>query len=194
MNKDEFLKQLNQALHALDMTERARTVQYYREILEDRIEDGLTEEEAVAEMEPIDDIVAGILSDTGSRGKLKPSRSAWNISLLILGSPIWLTLLIALGAVLLAMYAVAWSIIIALFSVVAALGVGILAGIFALFLYWSTFPMTGLFLLGAGFVCAALGIALFFPSCLLAKWLIQATTAAGKAIWHRIFHRKEDLT
>ena len=86
MNKDEFLKQLMQALHALDVTERARTVQYYREILEDRIEDGLTEEAAVAEMESIDDIVAGILSDAASRGKLKQHRSAWNVTLLILGS------------------------------------------------------------------------------------------------------------
>ena len=193
MGKNEFLKQLNKALHMLDATERARTVQYYREILEDRIEDGLSEEAAVAEMEPIEDIASGILSDAAARGLQKQRRSVWEIILLILGSPIWLSLLLALGVTVIAMYVVAWSLIAALFSVILALAIGILAGVLALFLYWSAFPMTGIFLLGAGCICAALAIFLFFPSMLLAKWLIRVTAAATKSIWNRIFHRKEHL-
>lgn len=191
MSKDEFLKQLNQALHSLDATERARTVQYYREILEDRVEDGLSEADAVAEMEPIADIAAGILADASARGVLRAHRSGWSIALLVLGSPLWLALLLTLGAVVLAMYLVAWAVILSLFSVVAALGVGILAGIVALFVYWATLPMTAMFLLGAGLICAALGIALFFPVLTLTKWLIRATAGAGRTIWNSIFHRKE---
>lgn len=52
--------------------------------------------------------------------------------------------------------------------------------------------MTGLFLLGAGFVCAALGIALFFPSLALARRLIRGTSRASKALWHSLFRKKED--
>ena len=60
MRKDEFLKRLNKALGSLDAKERARTVQYYREILEDRMEDGTPEEDAVAALGPVEQIAADI--------------------------------------------------------------------------------------------------------------------------------------
>ena len=192
MTTEEFLTQLRKALQALEQTARASTVQYYREILEDRMEEGLTEEAAVAEMEPIETIAADILSDAAARGACRPRRSGWATAMMILGSPLWLAWLLVLGALILAIYAVAWSVIVALFSAVAALGAGVLAGVFALFLYWTAYPMTGLFLLGAGFVCAALGIALFFPSLALARWLIRGTSRASKALWHSLFRKKED--
>ena len=43
MNKETFLTKLTEALSFMDPAERNRTVQYYREILEDRVEDGLRE-------------------------------------------------------------------------------------------------------------------------------------------------------
>ena len=47
----------------------------------------------------------------------------------------------------LAMYVVVWSGIVALFAVIVALGCGLIAGVAAMILYWAQFPMTGLFLL-----------------------------------------------
>ena len=63
MNKETFLTKLTEALSFMDPAERNRTVQYYREILEDRVEDGLREEDAVAEMEPVAEIAARLRAE-----------------------------------------------------------------------------------------------------------------------------------
>lgn len=47
MTKKEFLSILEQELDMLPREERNRTIIYYEELIEDRMEDGMTEEEAV---------------------------------------------------------------------------------------------------------------------------------------------------
>lgn len=51
MNKAEFLNDLKCRLNFLSKEEREKTISYYREIIDDRIESGAGEEEAVAQME-----------------------------------------------------------------------------------------------------------------------------------------------
>ena len=186
MDKETFLKRLNKALGSLSAAERAKTVQYYREILEDRMEDGIPEAEAVAALGPVEQIAGEILAEQGG----SPRKSWGSAALIALGSPLWLVLLAAVAAVLLAMYASAWAVIVALFSCVAALGTGALAGAFAMAVFVGSYPMTGLFLLGAGLVCAGLGILLFFPVLALSKWLVRGTAQAGRTLWHKVAHRK----
>ncbi|MEG1523492.1 MAG: DUF1700 domain-containing protein [Clostridia bacterium] len=202
MNKDGFLNQLSQKLSALDSLERVRMIQYYREIIEDRVEDGLTEEAAVAELEDLDVIAAGILDElmptqmhTSNADIELPrqKRSMFTIVLLILGAPIWLPLLAGAGAVMISMYAVAWSLIITLFAVVVSLGFGGVAGLIGLVLYIGSHTMTALFILGAGLICTAIGLALFFPVCQFTKWLIAGTVKVGRSAWNAVFHRKERL-
>ena len=53
----------------------------------------------------------------------KKKMKVWEIVLLALGSPIWLTLLIAVFAVVFSIYVVLWSVIIVLWAVFAALAV-----------------------------------------------------------------------
>ena len=55
--------------------------------------------------------------------KIKPRRKlrAWEIVLIVLGSPVWAPLLIAACAVALSLYAVLWSVIISLWAVFASL-------------------------------------------------------------------------
>lgn len=58
MSKNEFLDKLCQGLrHNTSADEIQRTVMFYSEAIDDRIEDGMSEEEAVAAMGDIDDIV-----------------------------------------------------------------------------------------------------------------------------------------
>lgn len=190
MKKDEFLNRLSGALSPLEKMERIRTVQYYRESIDDRIEEGVDEEQAVSEMEDIGTIATRTLEDAAVRGMLKKEGRPVSTALIILGFPVWLPILAALAAVLLSMYVVAWSVIISLFAVVAALGLSGVAGIFAMCLYAGTHFITALFLLGAGFICAALGIGLFFPSLALAKWLIAGTGNVTVSIWNKLFRRK----
>lgn len=88
---------------------------------------------------------------------------AWEIVLLVLGSPIWLSLLIAAIAVVFSVYISLWSIIISLWaifgSIVACAFAGILCGIvFAMVGY----GITGVAMIAAGLILAGLSIFLFY--------------------------------
>ena len=50
MRKDEFLLTLQNALAGMPRADLERTVQYYREMIEDRVEEGMSEEAAVADV------------------------------------------------------------------------------------------------------------------------------------------------
>ncbi len=50
MNKEQFIAALRARLTGLQQTDLERTLQYYREMIDDRIEDGMTEIEAVADV------------------------------------------------------------------------------------------------------------------------------------------------
>ena len=75
-------------------------------MIDDRMEEGSTEEEVVSEIGNVDDIVSQIIADTPLvklvKEKAKPNRmlKAWEIVLLVLGSPLWVSLLLAVIAVI----------------------------------------------------------------------------------------------
>ena len=55
MTKDEFILTLQNALSGMPRADLERTVQYYREMIEDRMEEGMGEEAAVADVgDPIE--------------------------------------------------------------------------------------------------------------------------------------------
>ena len=101
MNKNEFLNLLQKRLNGLPQTDIERSLEFYGEMIEDRIEEGMTEQQAVEEIGSVDEAVTQILSDTPLQRLLKekarPSHKlrAWEIVLLALGSPIWASLLLA---------------------------------------------------------------------------------------------------
>ena len=108
---------------------------------------------------------------------------AWEIVLLVLGSPIWLSLLIAAFAVVFSVYISLWSIIISLWaifgSIVACAFAGILCGIvFAMVGY----GITGVAMIAAGLILAGLSIILFY-GCKLAT---TGTVLLTKKILRRL--------
>lgn len=62
MTRIEFLTELDRRLEVLPREEADRHLTYYAEILADRAEDGMTDEEAVASLESLDTITNRILS------------------------------------------------------------------------------------------------------------------------------------
>ena len=123
MNKQAFLKRLGAALSGLPRADAEERLAFYEEMIDDRMEEGLSEEAAVAEIGPVESVAAQIVEETPLpkivRERMKPRRRlrAWEIVLLVLGSPIWLTLGIAAAAVLLAVYVVLWALVLALWAV-----------------------------------------------------------------------------
>ena len=65
MDKKEFLKALDVALQPIDKNEREQTLAYYEEIINDRCDSGMSEEEAVYSLGSIEEITRPILEDVG---------------------------------------------------------------------------------------------------------------------------------
>ena len=169
MLKQEFLDALRNSLSGLPQADIEERLTFYGEMIDDRIEEGRTEEEAVNEIGPVDEVVRQIVEETPLtrivKEKIKPKRKmrAWEIVLLILGFPVWFSLLVAAGAVLLSLYVTLWSLVIALWAVEIAFivsAVALLCG--AIMLFVSGHGLAGLLALGAALIFAALSIFLFF--------------------------------
>lgn len=169
MDKQEFLSALEAGLAGLPQTDIEERLGFYAEMIDDRVEEGRTEAEAVAELGTVDEIVAQIVAETPLtrivRERMKPARRmrVWEIVLLVLGFPLWFPLLIAAFAVVLCVYIVIWAVIVSLWAVevsfvASALG-GVAAGILGIVRGGLT---AGLVLLCAAVVLAGLAILLFF--------------------------------
>ena len=197
MTKREFIHALRAKLSGLPPKEAWERLDFYAEAIEDRIEEGCSEEEAVAELGSVDEIASQILADIPLsamvKEKIKTRRRlrTWEIVLLAAGSPIWVSLLIAAFAVLISLYAVLWSVIVTLWAVDVSFGACFLGGIAAGVLFFIVGnPILGLLMIGAGLVLAGLSIFLFFGCLQATKGTIWLT---GKIVLgiKRCFVRKE---
>ncbi len=187
MNREEFLAALRGALAGLPEEDIDSTLEYCAELIDDRVEEGMPEAEAVSGLGSPEDVAREILLDLPMtklvKAKMKPKRSlrGWEIALIIIGFPLWLPLLLASGAVVLAVYVSLWSIVAALFAVTLALAAGALAA--AAGGFWLLRGVGGVLLgVGAGLLCAGLAILFWLLSLLAAKGMVKL----GGAIWRGI--------
>ena len=101
---------LSKGLSGLPREDREERLSFYSEMIDDRIEEGLSEEEAVSAVGKIEDIVSQVIADTPltklAKERIKSNRrlEGWEILLLILGFPVWLPLLVAFFAVILLLF------------------------------------------------------------------------------------------
>lgn len=182
MDKQAFLNSLRSSLKALSKEDVDKYAEYYSEMIDDRMEDGLTEEEAVAAVGLPEELAGQLLPQT-PQPRLGRKLRVWEIVLLILGAPVWLSLLITVVSVAFAAYVVLWSAVIVLYAAditLWAIGfAGVVAGIAALFIgNWAVCAA----LTGLGLFCA--GLALFMEALcrLSAKGMILLTKAVSKWI------------
>lgn len=63
MNKNELLNTLREKLSGLPKNDIERSLEYYKEIIEDKIDEGISEDDAVAALGSVDDIAAQIRSE-----------------------------------------------------------------------------------------------------------------------------------
>lgn len=198
MNKKEFLAALRAGLAGLPEADIQRWLDFYCELIEDRMEEGMTELEAVADVGSVQDLVAQILSETPLpklvHAKVKPKRplKAWEIVLLVLGSPVWVPLLFAGVLVILSCYAALWAVIVSLYAIDLSLVLCAVASIFSSFLYLtSDGVLPRIFLIGVGLMSAGLSVLLFFAFTKVAAWILRLSKQAVLAVKFR-FVRKED--
>lgn len=169
MNKQEFLAQLRKGLSGLPQEDIEERLTFYGEMLEDRMEEGFTEEEAVAAIGDVDEIVLQTVAEIPlakiAKERIKPKRrmKAWEIVLLALGSPIWLALGLTAAAVVFALYLALWAVVAALWAVWGAIAVCAVGSVPVCVVLAARGGIAGgLAILAAGFVCAGLSIFLFY--------------------------------
>lgn len=185
MNKAEFLNELKKQISEYPAEETEKSMEYYAEMIDDRVEDGMTEAEAIASLGTVESIANQIKCELPittlvkqrakeqSKGKKMP---AWAIILLILGFPLWGGIVIFILGMIIMFYGLIWSMDIMLWSVVVSLGAGALTGIVGFFV--SLFRLSlgsAVFYLGAGLLCGGLGIFIFFGTFLTTKGIIHGT-------------------
>lgn len=195
MNKQEFLARLRNGLSGMPQDDIEERIIFYSEMIDDRMEEGLSETEAVGSIGTVDDVVSQILTDTPLtrlvKEKIKPERAmrSWEIVLLVLGFPVWLPLLIAAFAVILAVYIVVWSAVISLWAVEMSFWAGALGGVVLAFTAQVN-GLRGIVMLSIGLCCAGLSIFLFFGCKAVTKGILQLTKRA--ALWFKsLFVGKE---
>lgn len=197
MTKLEFLEKLNSRLQVLPEGELQDTLAYYNEMIDDKTESGLSEEEAVFELGSPEDIAREITLNlplpTLMKQKYKRGnpRKGWEIALLCLGSPVWLPL--ALAAIVLAfvLYALIWASVAVLWAADVALAATSLGCLLAAFPLLFSSLSNALFDFGLGFLCAGICAIVFFWCLKWSKRTYQANLCLLKKIKFKIIRRDE---
>ena len=199
MNKQEFLARLRSQLSGLSMEDIRKSLDFYSEMIDDRMEEGISEEEAVAAAGDVEQIASQIRAEAGapsapSAPKKAPNLTGWGLALILLGFPLWLPLLIAAASIALALvisataivfsiYVSLWAVVVSLFAVVLVLALCSIALLLIPLLYIHYGNIAGALLVwGAALVLSGITILLFlslvpitkaiaFLSKMLFRWL-----------------------
>ena len=175
MGKASFIEALRARLGQLDPAERARQLAYYAELLDDMVEDGMTEEAAVERLGGPDAVAEAILQEQPLssliKTRVRPSGgwTALAVILAVLGSPIWLPIALVLLAVAVSVGVVIWSLAAVLFVIVVGIVIGGLALLVtAVWTAGHSLPML-LLLVGGALCCGGLAVLAY----LVAVWAIK---------------------
>ena len=152
-------------------------------MIEDHIDDGATEEEAVSSIGSVDEVVKTIMAEiplsklVKNKAKTRQkSMPVWAIVLLVLGFPVWFPILLSLIIVVFSFYITLWSIIIAFYAVDLALAFSAIACVIAAVGGFVTGRLAlGLFAIGSCLVFAGLSILMFFGIWYLVKGVVFIT-------------------
>ena len=189
MKKLEFINELGGALSDLPPEEVRPILDYYMEIIADRMEDGLTEEAAIASLGPIDALAKKLLAEHEAESTaLQPAASepfsspepvpaedapssrrfpGWVLALAIVLSPLWLALFCALIGVEAAVWATLATLLVAAGGMI--LG-GISGAVISLIAALNPLSLYGRILIsGMCLLCAGLGF-LLLP---FTVWLVR---------------------
>lgn len=169
MRKQEFLEKLRASLFGMPKQELEERISFYSEMIDDRIEEGFDEEDAVLQVGSVEKISEQIIAQASltkiAKERKSPQRrlSAGEILLLILGSPIWLSLVIAVFAVILSLYVLLWTLIISLWAAFVSFVACFVGSVLACVVFnVGGNGASGIAILAAGIIFAGLSIFMFY--------------------------------
>lgn len=185
MTRDEFLGRLGELLACLPEDQVEETKAFYAEAIADRMEDGMGEEEAVAAMGAPGEVAEATLDDLPAvlraiaRTRRRSTALLWVLT--IVGSPVWVPLLLAFAAVAVTVYICIWVLALCVWIVAVAFGgMGVVELLFA-----ASGVVIGhvpFVLASAGMGLGLLGVALFVGA---GAWAASKQIARLSALWAR---------
>ncbi len=196
MTKTEFENGLRSRLKSLPKEDIERSLDFYREMIDDKVEAGIGEEEAVFGLGSLDDIAENIMLDMPLNKiiKTKYKRTSpwkiWEIIAIVLGSPIWLSFAAAVVAIIICIYAVVWSVAASVWVIFASVFAIALAGVVVGIITAASGALTtSLVYFGMALVFAGLSIFCFYGGILAVKLSVKLCVLIIKAI-KRLFIKK----
>ena len=199
MTKNEFLNSLNNGIAGLPQSDIDEHLAFYSEMIDDMIEDGLNEEQAVEHIGNIDEIVSQIISDTPIskivKEKIRNKRNptALEIVLIVLGFPLWFPLIIAAIAVVLSLYVSLWAVIASFWAVfVSFLASGIAGLLLGLLQAVNVNLFRGMAFMGAGLFLIGLSILTFMLCKIITVGMAKLTKAFFVWLKNKTIKKGED--
>jgi len=201
MSREEYLSTLREELGKQNVSNIDNMVEYYDEMLCDRMEDGMTEEEAVNSMESIADIVSAAILDRPvpvlvkekvqkSHEKAKNNGNGWLwIVLAVIGFPVWLPLMITAVVLILTFFIVFWVLVLSLFIVLISIGISsVICLVTAFSVFVGFVPIqASIVLLGAALLLGGLCILIWNPCWMILKGSGKIFSALVLSVKHMIF-------
>lgn len=203
MNKRSFMRTLSRKLRPLSRDERQASLAYYNEMIQDGMEEGLSEEQAVMRLGSADEIAGQIMQNPSAGQNTRIRRgigTAGIIALAVMAAPVWMpigigaaAILISVAAALFSAYAAVWAAFVSLYAAFLALAVCGPAGLLGMLAGFSKGnPAQAMLFLAAG--CALMGIALLLLVILnrctlyLARFTKWSLKGMGKIFRRRLSH------
>lgn len=198
MTKQEFLERLGDLLACLPADQIEESKAFYAEIIDDRMEDGMSEEQAVAALGTPGAVAEEILDDLPAVprviAKTRRRSNALLWALVILGSPLWIVLALAFAAVAITVYLCIWILALCVWIIAVAFGgIGIVSLVLAVCGALIGHVPYLLTMLGAGL--AMLGATLLVGA---GAWAVSKQIARLSVLWARKalspFHKDRNRT
>lgn len=205
MSKTEFLTRLEKLLKGLSRKERETHLSYYQEMIEDAMEDGCTEEEAVARIGNPGAVAEQILSEQETPAKSVSTGQKILITLLlILGSPLWGSLVLAVAALALGLALAAAMMVLCAYIVIWCVplttgAVSLSALLLAVVSTVGAFPVffgnaaLGVLQFGVGILSAGVFILAGWLTLLLGSYFVRVTVRFSRWLKRLFTRRKEAI-
>ena len=115
MTKKQFLDELRSKLVGLPKEDVDERISFYEEMINDRMDEGKSEEQAVSEIGTVDEVIKQIARDTPLmsivKHKMKPKRRlrGWEIVIIILGFPFWFPIMVTAFVLMFVGFILMWT-------------------------------------------------------------------------------------
>ena len=130
MTRNKYLKELRSFLGKLPKEDRKRILEFYNELIDDKLEAGQSEEEILGEFGSPEELAKQIFQDNGQTYSPPNTTSRiMRISAIVLGSPIWLSLLAVFLVLVFALFLVLWAVVVSFWCCVFAFGIAGIGGL-----------------------------------------------------------------